>query len=102
MLGSSEASLCLPGVECLVEFCAFALDPQPLVALVNAKSAEEGEQEVPADPHGHTQQRGDLWREARQPQLVPRLISEWDPDTRRPPYPTSHEIPVYLFDDPLP
>lgn len=49
-----------------------------------------------------TQQSGDLWREGRQPQLMPRLISEWDPDTRRPPYPTSHEIPVYLFDDPQP
>lgn len=45
------------------------------------------------------QQGSDLWREGRQPQLAPRLISEWDPDTRRPPYPTSHEIPVYLFDD---
>ncbi|RZS57732.1 hypothetical protein EV141_1451 [Microcella putealis] len=49
-----------------------------------------------------TQQSGDLWREGRQPQLVPRLISDWDPDTRRPPYPTSHEIPVYLLEDPQP
>lgn len=44
----------------------------------------------------------DLWHEGRQPQLVPRLISEWDRGTRRTPYPTSHEIPVYLFDDPQP
>lgn len=48
------------------------------------------------------QQGSELWREGRRPQLVPRLISEWDPDSRRPPYPTSHEIPVYLFDDPQP
>jgi hypothetical protein len=30
------------------------------------------------------QQGIDLWHEGRQPQLVPRLISEWDPDTGGP------------------
>lgn len=45
------------------------------------------------------QQRNELWRDGMQPQLKPGLESDWEPGVKRPPYPTSHEIPIHLFGD---